>query len=380
MSGSLDSALLARQAVIVDVAKMFLLLGIPDARLDVIVRSPGDSQATIARNENILFDIDAAMPMSWFRERFARIGDNRVDEEMSAASLSNAAAFLGRRARDISRIDRIEFIVSRLLTRELPDGQLEALPPGEFFELLDQLAISAHADADTREKAVKFCLSVAQRLQEATSIESLLAGGAYLELQGYKKSLREQRLDPAILSACVLVSVAITNRLVRLAAVEGLGQRALLARVASTEISAESILSAVEETEAVPVPQTSPKPARQRDDPRVRLAAACVASVVAWILSAPGGPSAIQEEIPQERCGTISLVLQSATISDGSPPRLLVGRVHPTKWAALKPDERRRAAEALVRGAREEQAATALFYSGERLVALIEDGEVTWID
>ena len=151
MSAALDSTLLARQAVVVDAARLFLLLGVPDARLDVIARTPGDTQNAIARNENILFEIDAAMPMSWFRERFARIGDKRIETELSAEALSRTANLLARRARDIARIDRIEFIATRLLTRELPDGQLEALPQHEFFQLLSQLSLGVTADDEARD-------------------------------------------------------------------------------------------------------------------------------------------------------------------------------------------------------------------------------------
>jgi hypothetical protein len=380
MSVLLDSSLVTRQEVLVDVSKLFLFLGIPDARLNVIERSPGDSAATIARNENILFGIDAAMPMSWFRERFARIGDKRVEEELTADVLSRTAGFLARRARDDARIDRIEFIVTRLLTRELPDGRLVVLPPADCFSLLNDLALGISADGDTREKVVKYCLGAVERLHDATSIEALLTGGRYLELQGYKKALREKRLDTAVLYACVLASVAITNHLLRFAAVEGLSRRALLARVASTELSVEKILSVVEDVDASKGQVTFQTKAKLRDDPRVRLAAACAASVCAWIAFSPPGPSAEIEELTSERYSTISLTLQNASLSNDDTPRLLVGTVSPTKWSGLTPAERRRVAVTLVRGTRQEEALVGVFSVGPRIVAVVEDGELSWLE
>ncbi|MBM4283065.1 MAG: hypothetical protein FJ137_20690 [Deltaproteobacteria bacterium] len=378
MAGPLDSSLLHRQAVVVDVARLLLLLGIPDARLDVIVREPGDTPQAIARNENILFGIDAAMPMPWFRERFARIGDKRIDEALSAVALSRAAAFFARRARDVARIDRIEFIATRLLTRELPDGQLEALPHADFFDLLEGLGLGIVAEPEMREKSVNFCLDVAQRLQEATTVETLLGSGAYLELQGHKKALREKRLDPAILYACILDSVAITNRLLRFAAVEGLSHRMLLARVASTELSAETILATIEDDDASRGKTTFETRARLSDDPRVRLAVACVASWLAWALLAPGAPTTTLTPLDAGRYTAISLALKAAEISDGDAPRLLIGHVEPRKWGSLTAAERRRVSESLVRGVRQEEAVVGLFYIDRRLVVLIDHNEVVW--
>jgi hypothetical protein len=380
MTDASDPALLTRQTVVVDAARLLLLLGVPDARLDVIARTPGDTASALARNENIIFDIDAAMPMSWFRERFARIGDKRIETELSATALSHTANLLARRPRDVARIDRIEFIATRLLTREMADGQLEALPETEFFQRLSQLSLGVSADDETRDKAVTFCVGAAERLQQAVSVETLLGGGVYLELQGYKKSLREKRLDPAVLYACILVSVAITNQLIRLAAGEGLSHRTLLARVASTELDAEKILAAIEDPDAHKPRPTFSKPARLRDDPRVRLAAAVVVACAIWLFGAPSAPSSSLAELAPERFGAISPVLESARLSDAGPPRLFVGRVVGATWGRLNRDEKRAAADGLVRGLRQEEAATALFYDGDSLVVVIEGDALTWLE
>jgi hypothetical protein len=379
---ALDSSLLARQAIVVDAARLFLLLGVPDARLDVIVRTPGDTANAIARNENILFEIDAAMPMSWFRERFARIGDKRLESELSSEALSRTANLLARRARDVARIDRIEFIATRLLTRELPDGQLEALPEGEFFQLLSQLSLGVTADDDTRDKAVAFCVSAAERLQQATSVETLLGSGVYLELQGYKKSLREKRLDAAILYACILLSVAITNYLIRFAAGEGLAHRTLLARVASTELDAEKILSAAEDTDADKLKPHFARSARLRDDPRLRLVVGIVIAFSIWTFGGPPHPTAVMSDLPPDRFGPISPVLQSALLSDGEAPRVFIARVVDKTWARLSPEEKRSEAVAvrIARGVQQEEASLGLIYDGDKLVALIEEGTLTWLD
>ena len=72
-------------------------------------------------------------------------------------------------------------------------------------------------------------------------------------------------------------------------------------------------------------------------------------------------------------------MLQSAAVSDGAAPRVMIGHVETKTWSRLSEDEKRAAAVGLVRGAREDEATIALFYDDSDLVAVIEEGVLTWI-
>jgi hypothetical protein len=351
----------ARRIVVADAARALVALGVSDARLDVIAREPGTTLAKVARSENIVFTIDETLPMGWFRERFAALVDHREGLALRPETLHRLAALLARRPRDIARVDRIEFIATRLLTRELADGQLEALPEAEFFQVLNQLQLGITASDDVRNTAVGFFVDAAQKLQACSSIEQLLSGGLYLELQGYKKSLREKRLDAAVLYASILVSVAITNRLLRLAAGEGIAHRTLLARVASTELSAEKILAAKEDAQ-LRRRRLQELAASGRRNPRVVVGIAAAVAATILLLGLPPSPASGLVAINGDDVRALSPLLSKAAISEGEGARLLVAHAKTTDWVRLDDQQRRDAVVAIAAAAAKKGAQQVLVF------------------
>jgi hypothetical protein len=367
-----------RRALVVDAAKVFLALGVADSRLEIIARGPGDSLAAVVRSENIVLAIDESLPMSWFRERFAVLVDRAEESRLAPETLYGLAAMLARRAKEPARVDRIEFIATRLLTRELPDGQLEALPEARFFEILDNLQLGIRAGDDVRDKAVAFFVDAATKLQRCASVGELLGGGLYLELQGYKKALREKRLDPAVLYASVLVSVAITNHLLRFAAGEGIAHRTLLARVASTELDAEKILAASEDVQSRRR-RLQELAGRTRRNPAIVLGVAAGVAAAVLILGLPSSPAATLSPLPAAEVTALSPLLVEAALSDGEDGRLLVVRVDTTQWVRLRDDDRREAVRAVGKASRARGATHVLLFDDAALVGHAQGNDVLFV-
>jgi hypothetical protein len=367
-------ALVERRRVVRACAGVLDVLGVADGRLPVLRASGEDDVAGVARHENILFEIDDVLPNGWFRQRFTDLAARRGEHEISTDALCDYACFFARRAATLPRIDRIEFIVTRLLTRELDDGQLEALPQAEAFAVLTRLDLGVTADSAQRDDAVAFFLDAARRLSACTSVESVLSAGLYGEVQAHKRALHQQRLDPAILFASVLLSAAITNHLLRFAGAEGIARRTLLSRVASTDVDVDRILAARDDVVLVPRPRRYRlifTDGTRRRAPLVFLALAAAAVVFS-------GPAEVNElsTVPPRLTVALSPLLRSAEVSNGSSPRVLFAQIDVDAWAALGPAERRARATELAAALDTQGIRAALVYDNGSLVVQVENGVV----
>jgi hypothetical protein len=207
----------------------------------------------------------------------------------------------------------------------------------------------------------------------------MLGGGLYLEVQGYKKSLREKRLDPAILFACVLLSVAITNHLLRFAAGEGLAHKTLLARVASTELDAEKILAASEDAEPARKKRVVVDATPTRMSPGQRFALLVGAALALRIFAAPATSGASMEPQPPGRAHDISDAFQSVAVSDDDE-RFVVAKVGHEAWKRLTATQRRLEAERLLRALKDMGSRNAVVLDGDSAVVIVQQGRALWVD
>lgn len=389
----------ARVKTLRDGVELLEALAIDDDRL-VALRQALDKPPEadeLAGLELALLEIDEAIPAPTFRERFR---GNLLPPD----ALCRYAALLARNAASTTRFDRIELIVTRLLTRELADGQLEVLPETDFLSVLEQITPRVVLSAERRDKSITFFLNAAQRLEAFTSIHDVFNSGIYLDVQGYKRALRDERLDPGILYVSVLLSVAITNHLMRFASRAGIERSVVLSRVASTELKVDEIFSASEDLDvARKRPKRAPPKSAAKSTERAERAweppaggsparASSMGSRAALafglLFTLAGGALAWRGPVPREntldalpaaKMASISSHLKVAEVSEGRARPLLVGRVDDSSWMLLSLDQRRAVAEEIRQGIAHHGIATAVVYRGKTLVVHVDQGRIVLV-
>lgn len=381
---------------------------------DALAAGPRDE--SLDALEATYLAIDEAIPSSIFRERLTQV-------QLDAAVLCPVAALLARHAQLTARLDRVELLATRMLTREVADGQLEALPEEDFLRVLDQIAPAVTLAANRRDPSVSFFIEAAQRLEGFTSAHDVFNSGLYMDVQGYKRGLRSHRLDPGILYASVLLSVAITNHLMRLVARTGAERGVVLARIASTDMKVDEIFSRREqldlarkreapqaapvaapvqvtrkEKEAAKAKATAEAEAEARAKARAEgglqppeLAAmnsqrgrryALVAGVILAIVGAGmivrGPVSNVNTLVAMDGSATarISPLLASAELAKGAGKPTLWGRVHEPAWLSLSLAERKSAAAAMVKSLAHKSIDNAFIFRGKSLVVQVDQGQL----
>lgn len=191
-----------------------------EAGFNALVLVDGAKQATalaqlessVQQLEKKLEEIDAKIPMGWFREHFDA-------SQMSSVALADYATLLGRHVGDeSSRLDRIQFLLTRLMSFFISpedDSPLrrrlllaEALPPPTL-------------PAAARAAVVTVCREATRRLRTFVTLKDLIGSGFFADVRGYKLSLRRQQLlEPDVMAAVIELNEATSATLDRLAEVE----------------------------------------------------------------------------------------------------------------------------------------------------------------
>lgn len=342
-------------------------------------------EAEIPGLERRLEALDARIPMGWFREHFDV-------KKASSVALADYAALLGRHIKDSSaRLDRIQFLLTRLLGLFVPPAEAtherlrallaEALPP-------------VQVDASLRQAALGFFSGAEQRLGGVERVEHLIDSGFFVDVFGYKLSLREKLLDPDIMASAIELNEAITRCLRRLAMANASSESELDAHLGEVAQRVRETFQQLREDErpsqqrfehwlaqnaakrssqAAPLPVPS-APARARKvDLRVVLAAGVVVLLGVLWLSQPG--ERLSDLSPGE-LAALSPVLASGMVAPKERPRSFVGRVDASRWRTLPPDDRRRAAADLARSLAARGLVSGTVMSDQQVVMRIEQGSV----
>jgi hypothetical protein len=153
--------------------------------------------------------LDDALPVAALRGRFRR-------ELVTEDDVLGYARFIAAAPPTAPRAERLELLLTRLLTRALGDGQLELLPEQDFVRTLAAVVGDRTTDDKTRTEAITFFTNAAQRLAAMAGVQDLFSSGLHVELHGFRSGLGGARLDPAVLYASLLLDVALANHIARL--------------------------------------------------------------------------------------------------------------------------------------------------------------------
>jgi hypothetical protein len=156
-----------------------------------------------------LLALDDDLPVAALRARFRR-------ELITEEDVLGYARFIATAPPTADRAERLELLLTRLLTRELSDGQLELLPEQDFVRTLAAVVGARTTDDETRGRAIAFFTDAAQRLSAMKGVQDLFSSGLHVQLHAFRTDLGGARLDPAVLYASLLLDVALANHIARL--------------------------------------------------------------------------------------------------------------------------------------------------------------------
>lgn len=345
-------------------------------------------ESSVQQLEQKLEGLDAQIPMGWFREHFDA-------SQASSVALADYATLLGRYAGvDPSRLDRIQFLLTRLVSFFVsPEDDSPALRRQLLAEALPPPTLAA----GTREAVVAFCHDATRRLGSFTRLKELIDSGFFVDVRGYKLSLRQQLLDPDVMTAVIELNEATSATLDRLAEAEAAQGKALEEHLAEVDLRIKAIFKQVRVDESEKTQRFEAwlkgsaearasgkkRPtardymaigANPREDRRLVLGAIALVLLLVLLFRLPTEQHL--HTLSSAECVELSPLLVSGAVSPEKAPRILVGAVDKSRWALMDVPARREAALKLAEkvAARGWVAATVMLE--EQVVMQIEAGNV----
>jgi hypothetical protein len=304
--------------------------------------------------------LDDSIAFAWLRERFA---SDPPREELLGYTTTIAAV-----AQSGERIDRVDFLAARLLSREHDGGQRDVLDEAEVSTLLARVVPETAIEPERRDKALGFFEQCADRLEGMESVDQLFDSGLYVDVKGFKAALAADRLDPAVLYASVLLSVAITNHLARHGARAAGGETGDTSHAFDRAPDEAAALEKRFQQARLSIARQTLRELRRNSWRTVALAAATVVcGVLALWSNAPSQRLRLQSA-ESAIVADVSELLLEGGFSSGEGQRVFVGSVDQARWDAL---------DDAARGAALEGVATRLLEGmNVREALLLAQGEV----
>lgn len=346
------------------------------------------AEARVATLEDKFIAVDGIVPMSWFRERFDV-------SRSSSVALVDYVSLLGPLAStgDSSRIDRVQYLLTRLLAAFLPT---DADSPADRRRLLMEALPPFPLDPAVLERASTFFQDAARRLSTFTTLKDFFDSGILIDVRGYKLSLRSQLLDPEVMAGVIELNEAIGRTIDALAERERTSERDLATQLAEVDARIKAIFAQdrAEETQrsvqlvrylqSAQEAKAKGKRAPRLEDfggPRrppvnrtrvLGVAVALLAVLVVW----RGSGSSRLVELPTSECSAASSVVVSCVVAPPANPRFFVGQVDGARWALMDEPSRREAAVALAGKVRDRGWLTGTVLLEDTVVMQVENGTV----
>lgn len=355
---------------------------------DALARAVAPLEVGLAKLETKFQAIDALIPMSWFRERFDLT-------QASSVAVADYAATLGRHAgEDAARLDRIQYLLTRLVSFFVtPENDA----PGLRRQLLTDALPPTALDARVRETAVAFCRDAALRLRTFATLKELFDSGFFVDVRGYKLSLRQQLLDPDVMTAVIELNEATTATIDRLATAEKTAGKDLALHLSEVDQRVKAIFARArgDETKRTETLEAwlkrvqearkkGERPPRHEEFKPLRtltvherqliLGGFALLLVLVLIFRMPNGQRI--KELTAAECTAASPIVESCAVAPADKPRVFIGQVDKARWVLLGQGERRDAASqlALEVSQRGWVAGTVMFEG--RVVMQVENGQV----
>jgi hypothetical protein len=183
---------------------------------DAVLKSATPEQLTaidsaVSAIEDKLLWLDESLTPDAFRARIESVKQPKKLLGRYARLLASRRFTAGQRR------DRFEWIAQRLLVASDDEGMQHVLPPDRARSVLQYVLadLPRKPKADELAEAISYFEDALRRLSPIRSHEEFFEGGFYLDLHGYKVSMRELLVAPEFVYLSVLMSAAVHNRLER---------------------------------------------------------------------------------------------------------------------------------------------------------------------
>lgn len=340
--------------------------------------------------ERELETFDRRLPMHWFRENFD-------PSTTSSVALADYGSLLARHVGDSTlRLDRVQFVFTRVIAFFVRPA--DATPERRRALLAEALPPVA-VDPEARATAVAFLRDAARRVASFRTVSELTGSGFFVDVGGYKISLREKLLDPEVMSAAIELNSAVTETIHRLAGEGGVDRETLKQHLREADGQIRSIFrklrvdetatqqqfddwvarSRAREQAKKPAPKvdvkvafSAPTPVRASTWRKLAAGALLVAAVVLFFRADRGGGL---EALSDADLARLSPLLVEGGVAPPDAPMVFVGRIDKAKWALLSLEDRKKAAEALAQSLTGRGLAAGTVMLEDTVVVQIEAGK-----
>jgi hypothetical protein len=315
-------------------------------------------------------------------EAFSAQLENRKHTKKAFARYGRLLA--SRRMQAGQRRSRFEAIATHLLTVITPSGQREPLPPERAKAALEALigGMSRRVDAAELEESLQHLHEMLARLGRIASLDEFF-DGFFLDLQGYKVSMRDKLSSPEFVYLTTLVNARMANRVdawvaelernhdPALLTAEGAPRERTLRRLREQEDEVDDSFGAKRRPRAQaaraepakPVPPQKRSATKSKSASRFRpalvvdrqlvmllgalLAIAGASTFVAFKTGSVGKPVVVA--LNSQKLGAFSPLLVRGWLRGSGDDRLLDASVRPATWQNLEARKRSNAADRLMR-------------------------------
>jgi hypothetical protein len=177
--------------------------------------------------------------------------------------LRYARVLAGRRFNVGFRRDRFEYLAVELLTAEGADGRLQLLPREQAGAVLHHLlaGLPQTAAVDERGPAADHMREALDRLAEIGGAKAFFDSEFFIDLHGYKISMRDHITCPEFLYLCAALQVELHNRMVAWSGAGGSSRHSLRAQLVNQQRAAEEVFTGFRKPRSTqPTAKSSPRP------------------------------------------------------------------------------------------------------------------------
>ena len=344
-------------------------------------------ESAVVLLEQGVMKIDNTMPMGWFRGHFNA-------SKFSSEGLADYAALIGRYAGDDpARLDRAQLLLTRLMISFL-GGDAQALASAHIRTLLAEALPPSLIDTETRGAAIEFFKTSAARIAAFRSLEELTRSSFFLDVRGYKLSLRKGVLDPEVMAAAIELNQTVNESIDKLAKKESRDNVSFDEHMKGVDLKIRALFKDLRTDDSREVEQfedriktnlrlaaktgliTFDETFKARNVFRwVAAATILIGSVLLWIQTHTEKPLTL---ISLSETESISPWLVTATVvpPPPSPARLMIGRINKRKWAVLNASQRSDVAHTLAETMKSRGMIAATVMLEDQVVIQIESGTV----
>ncbi|HKP64673.1 MAG TPA: hypothetical protein VJV78_48385 [Polyangiales bacterium] len=231
--------------------------------LHSLLPAPGldELERSLSKIEDKLLSLDDGMTEDDFHARVSK-------QKQPIKTLLRYARMLAIRRFNIGyRRDRFEYLAVELLSTESQEKRRQLLPRDKAATVLHHLLAGLQQPAATEERgpATAHLREALDRLAEIGSSKEFFESEFFLDLHGYKISMRDHITCPEFLYLCAALDVELHNRMLDWCSSGTPTWQALQQELAQQRASAEDVFGNFKHPRSTPAAKSSPRPQPSKD-------------------------------------------------------------------------------------------------------------------